>query len=68
MAERYSDTDDAPEPTAEEWAYRPLSETFDPNCPRCDTDNHRCPGCGTSTDHARHVCAECNAANPSCRT
>lgn len=34
---------------------------FDPFCPRCDTDMHRCPGCGDAMDHAHEVCDGCQA-------
>lgn len=36
-------------------------EGFDPNCAKCDTDNHRCPGCGTDVSHGVVACAECTA-------
>lgn len=29
-------------------------------CMRCNTDNHRCPDCGTPTDHKETVCDDCN--------
>lgn len=29
------------------------------DCPRCDTDNHTCHGCGTSLWHYAATCAEC---------
>lgn len=37
-----------------EWvAYR------DPDCPRCDHDDHRCGGCGEPLPHAATVCRDC---------
>lgn len=33
-------------------------------CMRCNTDTHRCPGCGTVTDHKETVCCP---ACPDCR-
>jgi hypothetical protein len=36
-----------------------LPEGFDPNCEQCDTDNHRCPGCGTDVPHGAVACAQC---------
>ncbi|MFH8805308.1 hypothetical protein ACH4F6_38170 [Streptomyces sp. NPDC017936] len=32
-----------------------------PYCGECNTDNHRCPGCGTSVPHGVVACAECTA-------
>lgn len=34
-----------------------------PNCRRCDTDTHRCPGCGEPLVHGMGVCARCHAAS-----
>ena len=28
-------------------------------CERCNTDDHRCPGCGVATTHAVGVCLRC---------
>lgn len=28
-------------------------------CQTCNYDRHRCPGCGTVTDHKNSVCPEC---------
>lgn len=28
-------------------------------CMRCNTDTHRCPGCGTVTDHQDSECDDC---------
>lgn len=33
--------------------------SYDPRCPRCDTDDHRCPGCGEPVRHDTVVCADC---------
>lgn len=33
--------------------------SFDPECPRCDTDTHRCPGCGQYLHHGQGVCTAC---------
>lgn len=30
-----------------------------PPCPDCDTDTHRCKGCGTPTPHGVYACSEC---------
>lgn len=38
-----------------------LPEGFDPNCEKCDTDNHRCPGCGTDVPHGTVACTDCTA-------
>lgn len=32
---------------------------FDPRCEKCDTDNHRCPGCGTDVRHGVVACGGC---------
>jgi hypothetical protein len=32
---------------------------FDPDCEKCDTDNHRCPGCGTDVRHGTVACTDC---------
>lgn len=34
-------------------------EGFDPACGRCQTDDHRCPGCGTGVRHGVVACDEC---------
>lgn len=34
-------------------------EGFDPNCAQCDTDNHRCPGCGEAVPHGTVACMPC---------
>lgn len=34
---------------------------FDPDCEKCDTDNHRCPGCGTDVPHGTVACVDCTA-------
>lgn len=31
------------------------------HCPQCDTDDHRCPGCGTDVRHGVVACDECTA-------
>lgn len=31
-------------------------------CDACNTDTHRCPGCGTVTDHQYTVCPDCPAS------
>ncbi|MFD8226918.1 hypothetical protein ACFV16_22405 [Streptomyces massasporeus] len=36
-------------------------EGFDPNCPKCDTDDHRCPGCGADVPHGVVACNDCSA-------
>jgi hypothetical protein len=28
-------------------------------CPRCDADEHRCPGCGAPATHLVGVCLRC---------
>lgn len=28
-------------------------------CRKCNYDTHRCPGCGTVTDHKETVCDDC---------
>lgn len=38
-----------------------LPEGFDPDCDKCDTDNHRCPGCGTDVRHGTVTCDDCTA-------
>jgi hypothetical protein len=40
---------------------RPSPEGFDPACGKCNTDDHRCPGCGTNVPHGVVACAECTA-------
>jgi hypothetical protein len=30
-------------------------------CEKCDTDNHRCPGCGENVPHGTVACVDCNA-------
>lgn len=30
------------------------------NCQQCDTDNHRCPGCGTDVPHGTVACTDCD--------
>lgn len=32
---------------------------FEPGCPLCDTDQHRCPGCGTPLKHGQATCSDC---------
>jgi len=32
---------------------------FEPGCPLCDKDWHRCPGCGTPLKHGQATCADC---------
>lgn len=32
-----------------------------PDCDRCDTDDHRCPGCGEPVFHEEGACADCTA-------
>jgi hypothetical protein len=32
---------------------------FEPGCPLCDTDQHRCPGCGTPVAHGQATCEQC---------
>lgn len=34
---------------------------FDPGCSLCDTDQHRCPGCGAPLRHGVPVCGNCQA-------
>lgn len=36
-----------------------LPAGFDPTCSTCDTDDHRCMGCGTDVPHGTVACAEC---------
>ena len=31
----------------------------DPNCPYCDRDIHRCPGCGEWLYHGTTCCPQC---------
>lgn len=33
--------------------------TYDPECDLCDTDSHRCPGCGAPGNHIKTVCDNC---------
>lgn len=35
----------------------------DPDCPRCDHDDHRCHGCGEPLPHALVVCRNCMKEN-----
>lgn len=28
-------------------------------CPRCNYNDHRCPGCGDYLNHGVHVCKQC---------
>lgn len=38
----------------------PAPECYrDPNCPRCNTDRHQCPGCGKPLSHRVDVCSDC---------
>lgn len=40
---------------------RSLPEGFDPKCEQCDTDTHRCKGCGESVKHGLDdVCTDCD--------
>jgi hypothetical protein len=32
----------------------------DSDCVKCDTDDHRCPGCGTDVPHGVTACEECD--------
>lgn len=32
---------------------------FDPGCPLCDTDMHRCPGCSEPIEHGMVSCDQC---------
>lgn len=34
---------------------------FEPGCELCDTDSHRCPGCGTPLAHGTPTCSACQA-------
>lgn len=40
----------------------PAPEPFprQPDCHRCNYDNHRCPGCGEPLPHGTEVCEPCN--------
>jgi hypothetical protein len=38
---------------------RSLPEGFDPNCEQCNTNTHRCPGCGEDVKHGTVACADC---------
>lgn len=42
-----------PDPT-----YKPR-EGYNPDCPYCDQDMHRCPGCGEPLTHSVKVCDDC---------
>jgi hypothetical protein len=44
--------------TMRQAARRP--EGFDPTCSQCDTDDHRCPGCGEAVKHGTVACADCD--------
>lgn len=33
---------------------------FDPTCKKCDTDTHRCPGCGDFVPHGTVACTDCD--------
>lgn len=37
-----------------------------PYCEACDTDTHRCPGCGTDVPHGTVACKECAAVECAC--
>ncbi|QDN64391.1 hypothetical protein [Streptomyces sp. S1D4-14] len=37
-----------------------LPEGFDPKCGECNTDNHRCPGCGEAVPHGTTACTDCD--------
>jgi len=47
------------------WAHGPCKGggrvPVPPDCDRCDTDDHRCPGCGEAIFHEEGACAECTA-------
>jgi len=49
--------------TPEEWEKKLNSmieqREYDPSCIYCDTDNHRCSGCGESTNHKVKICSSC---------
>jgi hypothetical protein len=47
-----------PEPVCEVWRRTHPDGVY---CEQCDTDTHRCPGCGTDVPHGTVACDACSA-------